>query len=92
MKAHFFVQNTNVLHHSDRNTTDNKKIPPFLGFVFCQNWLPRRVMSASRVAGILHVLENWNVNECGNMIFNIEKVWQASIHHGFRPLAVTSKA
>ncbi|XP_027113473.1 very-long-chain aldehyde decarbonylase CER1 [Coffea arabica] len=58
----------------------------------CENWLPRRVMSASRVAGILHVLENWNVNECGNMIFNIEKIWQASIHHGFRPLAVTPKA
>lgn len=58
----------------------------------CENWLPRRVMSASRVAGILHALENWNVNECGNMILNSEKIWQASIHHGFRPLTVMSKA
>ncbi|KAL3516749.1 hypothetical protein ACH5RR_023651 [Cinchona calisaya] len=28
----------------------------------CENWLPRRVMSASRVAGILHSLENWKMN------------------------------
>ena len=38
-----------------------------------QNWLPRRVMSAWRVAGILHALEGWNVNECGNEMFSVEK-------------------
>ncbi|KAF8013894.1 hypothetical protein BT93_I1682 [Corymbia citriodora subsp. variegata] len=53
----------------------------------CENWLPRRVMSAWRVAGIVHALEGWNVNECGRMMFDIEKVWEASLRHGFRSLA-----
>lgn len=51
-----------------------------------QNWLPRRVMSAWRIAGILHGLEGWNDNEYGNEIFNVDKVWEASLHHGFTPL------
>lgn len=51
-----------------------------------QNWLPRRVMSAWRVAGILHAVEEWKVHECGNMMFDIEKIWKASLEHGFRPL------
>nr|GEW86493.1 hypothetical protein [Tanacetum cinerariifolium] len=34
----------------------------------CKNWLPRRVMRAWRIAGILHGLEGWNVNENGNEI------------------------
>ncbi|MCD7463388.1 hypothetical protein HAX54_050460 [Datura stramonium] len=54
----------------------------------CENWLPRRVMSASRIAGILHALEGWNENECGNTIFDIEKVWNASLQHGFSPLTM----
>ncbi|XP_033517164.1 very-long-chain aldehyde decarbonylase CER1-like [Nicotiana tomentosiformis] len=58
----------------------------------CENWLPRRVMSASRIAGILHTLEGWNENECGNMMFDIERVWKASLDHGFRPLTMTSAA
>ncbi|KAI4353100.1 hypothetical protein L6164_002074 [Bauhinia variegata] len=52
----------------------------------CENWLPRRVISAWRIAGILHTLEGWNVNECGDAMFSVEKVWQASLEHGFRPL------
>ncbi|KAK6119313.1 hypothetical protein DH2020_046944 [Rehmannia glutinosa] len=56
----------------------------------CENWLPRRVMSAWRIAGILHAVEEWNVHECGNMMFNIEKIWQASLDHGFRPLTATT--
>ncbi|CAI9103412.1 OLC1v1001883C1 [Oldenlandia corymbosa var. corymbosa] len=56
----------------------------------CENWLPRRVMSAPRIAGILHALEGWDVNECGNTVFNIEKMWQASLSHGFRPLVMIS--
>lgn len=52
----------------------------------CENWLPRRVMSAWRVAGIVHALEGWDVHECGNSMFNVEKVWKASLHHGFSPL------
>lgn len=55
-----------------------------------QNWLPRRVMSAWRVAGILHALEGWNVHECGNMMFDIEKIWQASLDNGFRPFTVSA--
>ncbi|XP_022855183.1 protein ECERIFERUM 1-like [Olea europaea var. sylvestris] len=52
----------------------------------CENWLPRKVMSAWRVAGIVHALEGWNVNECGDTMFDIDKIWQASLKHGFRPL------
>ncbi|KAL2511559.1 Protein ECERIFERUM 1 [Abeliophyllum distichum] len=58
----------------------------------CENWLPRRVMSAWRVAGILHALEDWNVHECGNMVFSIHKIWQASLHHGFRPLPISTES
>ncbi|XP_055817653.1 very-long-chain aldehyde decarbonylase CER1-like isoform X2 [Solanum dulcamara] len=54
----------------------------------CENWLPRRVMSAWRIAGILHALEGWNENECGDMMFDIDKVWKASLDHGFRPLTL----
>ncbi|KAM3685644.1 hypothetical protein ACB098_11G137000 [Castanea mollissima] len=52
----------------------------------CENWLPRRVMSAWRIAGIVHALEGWNEHECGYTMSNVEKVWQASLQHGFQPL------
>ncbi|XP_021756464.1 protein ECERIFERUM 1-like [Chenopodium quinoa] len=51
----------------------------------CENWLPRRVISAWRVAGIVHALEGWNVNECGDQLFDVDKIWKASLEHGFRP-------
>ncbi|KAI3871242.1 hypothetical protein MKW98_015142 [Papaver atlanticum] len=56
----------------------------------CENWLPRRVMSAWRVAGMLHALEDWEGHECGNWFIKeddnmIDKVWAASLRHGFRP-------
>ncbi|KAL6323262.1 hypothetical protein AAG906_029269 [Vitis piasezkii] len=47
-----------------------------------------RAMSASRVAGVIHALEGWNVHECGNTMFNVEKIWEASLQHGFHPLTV----
>ncbi|KAH9605865.1 hypothetical protein KSS87_005804 [Heliosperma pusillum] len=53
----------------------------------CENWLPRRAMSAWRVAGIIHALEGWNVDECGDTIFDINKVWEAALHNGFRPVS-----
>ncbi|KAJ6343136.1 hypothetical protein OIU76_004970 [Salix suchowensis] len=56
----------------------------------CENWLPRRVMSAWRVAGIVHALEGWDEHECGYTMSDIDKVWQASIQHGFKPLAVAT--
>ena len=56
----------------------------------CENWLPRRVMSAWRVAGIVHALEGWDEHECGYTMSDIDKVWQASIQHGFKPLAITT--
>ncbi|PSS10084.1 Protein ECERIFERUM like [Actinidia chinensis var. chinensis] len=52
----------------------------------CENWLPRRVLSAWRIAGIVHALEGWNVHECGNMMFNIDTIWEATLKHGFCPL------
>ncbi|GAB2290222.1 Very-long-chain aldehyde decarbonylase cer1 [Dionaea muscipula] len=52
----------------------------------CENWLPRRVISAWRVAGIVHALEGWNVHECGDTMLQIDKVWQATLRHGFHPL------
>ncbi|XP_021286619.1 protein ECERIFERUM 1-like isoform X2 [Herrania umbratica] len=54
----------------------------------CENWLPRMVMSAWRVAGIVHGLEGWDVHECGHTIIGIEKVWEATLQHGFRPLSI----
>ncbi|KAK1364665.1 Protein ECERIFERUM like [Heracleum sosnowskyi] len=56
----------------------------------CENWLPRRVMSAWRIAGIVHALEGWNVHECGNMMFSIDKIWKAALEQGFRPLPVST--
>ncbi|RRT57081.1 hypothetical protein B296_00027579, partial [Ensete ventricosum] len=50
-----------------------------------KNWLPRRVMSAWRVAGIVHALEQWNKNECGETVSNIETMWRAALRHGFLP-------
>lgn len=72
------------------NTTPAMLAPKHLENVdSCENWLPRRVMSAWRIAGILHALEGWNVHECGNMMFNIEKIWKASLDHGFCPLTAS---
>ncbi|XP_062098062.1 very-long-chain aldehyde decarbonylase CER1-like [Humulus lupulus] len=56
----------------------------------CENWLPRRVMSAWRIAGIVHGLEGWSEHECGFHIANIHKVWEATLRHGFQPLPITS--
>ncbi|CAN4099558.1 unnamed protein product [Withania somnifera] len=53
----------------------------------CENWLPRRAMSTPRVAGIVHALEGWNVQECGDKMTDVEKIWEACIKHGFKPLA-----
>ncbi|MQM20746.1 hypothetical protein Taro_053774 [Colocasia esculenta] len=53
----------------------------------CENWLPRRVMSAWRVAGIVHALEGWGSHECGDAVFDPDQVWRASLDHGFLPLA-----
>ncbi|KAB1222660.1 Protein CER1-like 2 [Morella rubra] len=51
------------------------------------NWLPRRVMSAWRIAAIVHAFEGWNEHECGlYSMSDVEKVWQASPGHGFQPL------
>ncbi|KAK7287209.1 hypothetical protein RIF29_00340 [Crotalaria pallida] len=67
--------------------------PPSLANVHsCENWLPRRVMSAWRIAGILHALEGWNVNECGDDMFSVEKIWEAILQHGFRPLKINHVA
>ncbi|CAH9085437.1 unnamed protein product [Cuscuta epithymum] len=59
----------------------------------CENWLPRRAMSATRVGGIVHALEGWNVHDCGEkMPMDIDKVWQATLSHGFRPLPLKDSA
>ncbi|XP_030966347.1 very-long-chain aldehyde decarbonylase CER1-like isoform X2 [Quercus lobata] len=58
----------------------------------CENWLPRRAMSAWRIAGIVHALEGWSEHECGYTMSNIEKVWQASLQHGFQPLLLPTES
>ncbi|KAG5627155.1 hypothetical protein H5410_012373 [Solanum commersonii] len=58
----------------------------------CENWLPRRVMSAWRIAGIVHALEGWNEHDCGDMMIDVEKVWKASLSHGFCSLTKISAA
>lgn len=61
-------------------------------FIFLQNWLPRNVMSAWRIAGIVHALEAWNEHECGintiNILNHMNKVWEATLRHGFQPLSI----
>ncbi|CAH9131770.1 unnamed protein product [Cuscuta epithymum] len=53
----------------------------------CEDWLPRRVMSAARVSGIVHVLEGWNVHEfSGETMLDINKIWLSTLSHGFQPL------
>ncbi|TQE09078.1 hypothetical protein C1H46_005461 [Malus baccata] len=56
-----------------------------------QNWLPRRVMRAWRIASIVHALEGWKEHDCDNTMSNTEKIWQASLRHGFHPLVVTTQ-
>ncbi|RWR96549.1 protein ECERIFERUM 1-like protein isoform X1 [Cinnamomum micranthum f. kanehirae] len=51
------------------------------------NWLPRRVMSAWRIAGIVHALEGWDLHECGDTVLDVDKVWGAALQHGFLPLS-----
>ncbi|XP_062101456.1 very-long-chain aldehyde decarbonylase CER1-like [Humulus lupulus] len=62
----------------------------------CENWLPRRVMSAWRIAGIVHGLEGWNEHECGIPttadLPRFDKVWDAALRHGFQPLTSISSA
>ncbi|CAL9782574.1 unnamed protein product, partial [Musa acuminata subsp. burmannicoides] len=53
----------------------------------CENWLPRRVMSAWRIAGIVHALEEWDLHESGGTLNDIDKVWRATLNHGFLPLS-----
>ncbi|CAM0903825.1 unnamed protein product [Alopecurus aequalis] len=68
-------------------STPAMKIPETMQNVHaCENWLPRRVMSAWRIAGMIHALEGWNMHECGDDMMDIEKVWSAAIKHGFIPL------
>ncbi|XP_004976194.1 protein ECERIFERUM 1 [Setaria italica] len=68
-------------------STPAMKIPATMENVHtCENWLPRRVMSAWRIAGILHAVEGWDMHECGDDMMDIEKTWSAAIKHGFVPL------
>ncbi|BAF26740.1 Os10g0471100 [Oryza sativa Japonica Group] len=70
------------------STTPAMAVPKTLQNVHsCENWLPRRVMSAWRIAGILHALEGWNEHECGDKVLDMDKVWSAAIMHGFCPVA-----
>ncbi|KAJ3682380.1 hypothetical protein LUZ60_014953 [Juncus effusus] len=71
-------------------STPAMKIPDSLQNMHsCENWLPRRVMSAWRVAGIVHALENFDMHECGDKILDMEKIYSASVKHGFVPISRT---
>lgn len=58
----------------------------------CENWLPRRVMSAWRIGRIVHALEGWNEHECGYTISNVDTVWDAALRHGFLPLTIPTQS
>ncbi|OMO90152.1 hypothetical protein COLO4_19320 [Corchorus olitorius] len=58
----------------------------------CENWLPRRVMSVWRIAGLVHALEGWEEHECGYTVSNIDKVWEATLKHGFQPLRLPTQS
>jgi len=44
-------------------------------------------MSAWRVGGIVHALEEWNHHECDDVIdsTSVTRVWDAATKHGFLP-------
>ncbi|XP_020700717.1 very-long-chain aldehyde decarbonylase GL1-5 [Dendrobium catenatum] len=68
-------------------STAAMKIPNELQNIHaCENWLPRKVMSAWRIAGIIHALEGWDEHECGDTILQVDKIWMAALRHGFLPL------
>ncbi|OMO68236.1 Fatty acid hydroxylase [Corchorus capsularis] len=84
-----FPPKKNVRKDCYYHTTPAMVVPKSLDNLHsCENWLPRRVMSAWRVAGIIHGVEGWNVNECGESMFSMDKVWKATLHHGFRPFSL----
>ena len=67
--------------------TPAMKIPAALENVHsCENWLPRRVMSASRITGIIHALEGWNTHECGDLMLDVDTTWSCALNYGFIPL------
>ncbi|KAG9440240.1 hypothetical protein H6P81_020405 [Aristolochia fimbriata] len=73
------------------HTTPAMRVPNNLENMHaCENWLPRRVMSAWRIAGIIHALEGWDTHECGDhheqVLMNVDKVWNAALQHGYCPL------
>ncbi|KAH7835091.1 hypothetical protein Vadar_022798 [Vaccinium darrowii] len=82
------VRNDCLYHHSPATVAPSS----LANLNACENWLPRRAMSASRIAGIVHTLEGWNVNKCGQKMFDVEQVWEASLKHGFRPLMTPNKS
>ncbi|XP_022937613.1 protein ECERIFERUM 1-like [Cucurbita moschata] len=63
-----------------------KAPPPIQNLHSCENWLARRVMSAWRIAGVVHAMEGWTEHECGYSISNVDQVWKATLGHGFQPL------
>ncbi|XP_023538876.1 protein ECERIFERUM 1-like [Cucurbita pepo subsp. pepo] len=67
--------------------TPAMKAPPSIQNLHsCENWLERRVMSAWRIAGVVHAMEGWTEHECGYSISNVDQVWKATLGHGFQPL------
>ncbi|GLJ15735.1 hypothetical protein SUGI_0258930 [Cryptomeria japonica] len=72
------------------HTTPAMRMPPNLENVHsCENWLPRRVMSAWRAGGIVHALQGWDHHECGQTIntADVSEVWEAALKHGFLPFS-----
>ncbi|XP_022964365.1 protein ECERIFERUM 1-like [Cucurbita moschata] len=73
--------------------TPSMKVPScFENVDSCENWLPRRVMSAWRMAGILHALEGREMHEVGETMLSLEDAWKASLQNGFIPLEISSSS
>ncbi|KGN46281.1 very-long-chain aldehyde decarbonylase CER1 [Cucumis sativus] len=71
--------------------TPSMRVPSsFQNIDSCENWLPRRVMSAWRMAGILHALEGREGHECGETMLSLDDAWRASLENGFLPLEIPS--
>ena len=43
-------------------------------------------MSAWRIAGVVHAMEGCTEHECGYGMSDIDRVWKATLGHGFQPL------
>ncbi|KAJ7533238.1 hypothetical protein O6H91_13G039100 [Diphasiastrum complanatum] len=57
------------------------------GLRSCEMTMPRGVLHACHVGGIVHTLERWEHHEVGAIdVDRIDQTWDAAVKHGFKPM------